>query len=324
VKKQAKTHWYPMRIQARPGSKVEKDYYLNAALPGGAWPAPKAIAKGIDPAPLQDLLFHGGRVIPQMLFQNCYLGSESDWSTEDIRLIDSSILRAMQDVQLNNVMVQYFPGAKVSCEALHSVVLSDPAPVELDEPDVQAKVVSLFEAKAISGQDLDNTIFNLVLPPGTILKLGTSSSSDGLGGYHGSVHARVAGRPVRLYYSANVYSQTLADGTENGIPVFDKSWKNVVATLYHEINEFRTDADVRDAIETQNNDALGWMSRQGLECGDQPIFAAGQHLNRVFQEITATGGGAKIPVQFLYSNVVHGAEGPIPAPDAQRSATAAA
>jgi hypothetical protein len=324
VKKQTKTHWYPMRIQARPGSKVEKEYYLNAALPGGAWPAPKAIAKGIDPAPLQDLLFHGGRVIPQMMFQNCYLGSESDWSTEDIRLIDSSILRAMQDTNLNNVMVQYFPGAKISCEALHSVVLSQAKPAELDEPDVQAKVVSLFKAKAISTQDLDHTIFNLVLPPGTVLKLGTSSSTDGLGGYHGSVHARVDGQAVRLYYSANVYSQMLGDQTENGIVVFDKSWKNVVATLYHEINEFRTDADVRDAIETQNNDALGWMSRQGLECGDQPIFAAGQHLERVFQEVTATGGGTRIPVQFLYSNVVHGAEGPIPTPDHLRTAAAAA
>jgi hypothetical protein len=221
-------------------------------------------------------------------------------------------------------MVQYFPGAKVSCEALHSVVLSDARPVELDEPDVQAKVVSLFKSKAITTHDHDNTIFNLVLPPGTVLKLGTSSSSDGLGGYHGSVHARVNGHAVRLYYSANVYSQILADQTENGIVAFDKSWKSVVATLYHEMNEFRTDADVRDAIETQNNDALGWMSRQGLEVGDQPIFAAGQHLHRVFQEVTATGGGAKIPVQFLYSNVVHGAEGPIPTPDTQRTASVAA
>ena len=34
----------------------------------------------------------------------------------------------------------------------------------------------------------------------------------------------------------------------NGIPVFDRPWKNVVATLYHELNEARTDADVEDAI----------------------------------------------------------------------------
>jgi hypothetical protein len=52
----------------------------------------------------------------------------------------------------------------------------------------------------------------------------------------------------RVYYAVGVYSQTEADGTVNGIPVFDQPWKNVVATFYHELNEARTDADVEDAI----------------------------------------------------------------------------
>ena len=89
----------------------------------------------------------------------------------------------------------------------------------------------------------------------------------------------------------------LADRTENGIVAFDQSWKNVVATLYHELNEFRTDADVKDAIESANNDFLGWMSRQGRECGDQPIAVA-TTLSQVFQEVLASDGGSRIPVQF--------------------------
>src|SRR5215472_5023709 len=68
--------------------------------------------------------------------------------------------------------------------------------------------------------------------------------------YHGSVHFEDNGKQVTVYYSANVFSQPLANGRENGIAVFDAPWKNVVATLYHEMNEFRTDPDVRDAIET--------------------------------------------------------------------------
>jgi hypothetical protein len=81
------------------------------------------------------------------------------------------------------------------------------------------------------------------------------------------------------------------------------------------MNEFRTDADVNDAIQNNDNQFLGWMSLRGREIGDQPIFAAtSQHLDRVFKEITAADGGKKIPVQFLYSNVVHGAEGPISDP----------
>jgi hypothetical protein len=64
-----------------------------------------------------------------------------------------------------------------------------------------------------------------------------------------------------------------------------------------------------------NNDFLGWMSRRGAECGDQPIFAAAS-LNLVFKEVDATNSTTLIPVQFLYSNAVHGAEGPIDDPHA--------
>ena len=90
----------------------------------------------------------------------------------------------------------------------------------------------------------------------------------------------------------------------------------MVGTLYHEMNEFRTDADVRDAIATGNDDGvLGWMGAQG-EIGDQPIAIAGQlgQLQRVFQEVQNSTGSRRVPVQFLYSNAVHGAEGPIDAP----------
>src|SRR5437867_13319232 len=101
----------PMRIQARYGSAAEKNYYEKSALPGGAWPMPKAIAPGIDPSPLDDLMFHGGRVVPEMEFQNIFLGSNADWLPSDIESIDHGITLAMKDKELTNVMRQYFPGA---------------------------------------------------------------------------------------------------------------------------------------------------------------------------------------------------------------------
>jgi hypothetical protein len=103
------------------------------------------------------------------------------------------------------------------------------------------------------------------------------------------VHFQHNGRSQTAYYSANVFSQTLADGQVNGIPAFDASWKDVVGTLYHLLNEFRTDADVRDAIDTGNDGVLGWMGAQG-EIGDQPIAMAGQlgHFQRVFQEVPSS------------------------------------
>jgi hypothetical protein len=101
----------------------------------------------------------------------------------------------------------------------------------------------------------------------------------------------------------------------NGIPVFDQPWKNVVATFYHELNEARTDADVEDAILAGNNpnanSFLGWVSDQGEEIGDFPVSEAGGNLTEVFQEVELTDNSGTVPVQFMYSDAVHGPEGPI-------------
>jgi hypothetical protein len=195
-------------------------------------------------------------------------------------------------------------------------VLEEAKPVQLDEPGVQRLIQQLVQQGKVSDNDLGTTIFNLLLPPGTILKLDRDTSIHGLGGYHGSVDFQNKGRSQTAYYSANVFSQRLPNGRVNGIPAFDASWKDVVGTLYHEMNEFRTDADVGEAIRQNDDNLLGWMGAQG-EIGDQPINAAGEagNLSLVFQEILLSMGGGRVPVQFLYSNAVHGAEGPIDQPN---------
>ena len=85
----------------------------------------------------------------------------------------------------------------------------------------------------------------------------------------------------------------LRDGTSNGIPVFDQPWKNIVATFYHELNEARTDPDVEDAIKAGNDpdgaNFLGWVSQQGEECGDFPVFEANP-LTLVFKEVPLADG----------------------------------
>ena len=306
----------PMRIQARAGSRAERNYYSKSTLPGGVWPMPTAIARGIDPTPLDDLMFHGGKVVPQMEFQNIYLGGAGSWATSDVASIDGAIDFAMRDRRLNNVMTQYFPGKSLVCEMRQSTFLNAPKPSKLLEGDVQTIVTQLFDNALIKKQNLDTAIFNLILPSGTILSLDGDTSLQGLGGYHGSLHLKRAGKTITLYYSANVFSEIRANGSENGIAVFNRPWKNVVATLYHELNEFRTDPDVNDAINSNNNNFLGWTSRRGHEIGDQPIFKAGElgNLKLVFKEIKASASKRKLPVQFLYSNAVHGAEGPIANP----------
>jgi len=333
MKKSSDHLFRPMRVQVKTGSQAEKLHYRYAGLPGNPLPMPKAIAAGIAPSPTRDLLFHGGKTVPVMQFQNLYVGGEAAWQESDIANIDRAIATAMSDERLDNVMVQYFPGQKISCTAIASRVLASAKPGTVSQGDVEALLRKLHAQGALAGHDLATTIFNFVLPSGTVLTDGTpptgsladaptarraaakpqqvASSLRGLGGYHGSIHPN---KKTTLYYSVNVFSEILANGIENGIAVFDQSWKNVVATLYHELNEFRTDPDVQDTINTGDSTFLGWTSRQGQEVGDFPIIAAGGDLQLVFKQVKATGKTFFLPIQFQYSNFVHGPEGPIKKP----------
>jgi hypothetical protein len=216
----------------------------------------------------------------------------------------------------------------------------------MSQGDVEQLVTTLYTSGKLIGLDLSSTLFNFMLPPGTVLNTDTNptgggqqviaavknqvaakktrvvvprddaDSLNGLGGYHGSVH--VSNTDI-VYYAVGVYSQTEADGTVNGIPVFDQPWKNVVATFYHELNEARTDADVEDAIRAGNspnaNSFLGWVSDQGEEVGDYPVSEAGGNLSQVFQEVELADKSGTVPVQFMYSDAVHGPEGPIANPN---------
>ncbi len=329
----------PLNVSFRRGSSAERVFRQRAGLP-----VAEAIAPGLKPSPSHDLHYHGGKTIPNLHFKNFYVGADV-WPASDITNIDTNLAAALSDTDLNNVMEQYFPGS-ISSTFLGSEKLSGPAPATVSQGDIEALIASLAAAGKFAGQDLTSTVFNFMLPPGTVLNdNSTTSSADsshaassadasedkdksevkkknpipdddeadslhGLGGYHGSIHT--AGGAT-VYYAVGVYSETRPDGTENGIPVFDKPWKNVVGTFYHELNEARTDADVEDAIRAGNDPKatsfLGWTSKEGEECGDFPVFEAGNDLNLVFQEVTVASG-KKVPVQFEYSNNVHGPEGP--------------
>jgi len=222
-----------------------------------------------------------------------------------------------------------------SCTFVPSAILPGQRPQLVSQGDVENFMRTLHGNGMLKGFRLDSTIFNLMLPSGTVLNTNKTptgnlaidseaanaenqaSSLRGLGGYHGSIHIPQQGGPqITIYYSVGVFSEIRADGTENGIAVFDQPWKNMVATFYHELNEFRTDPDVQDAIlagdDPDGERFLGWMSTQGEEIGDFPIAAA-DPLTEVFKEVNV-GAGVRVPVQFQFSNAVHGPEGPIKNP----------
>jgi hypothetical protein len=325
----------PMNVYVRRGSSAEKTFRKRTGSP-----VPKAIAPGIAPSPEHDLKYQGGKTIQDLRFMNFYVGGDA-WDKSDIASIDKALSAAMSDQDLNNVMVQYFPGP-ITTTFDGSQTLPGSAPQVISQGDVEQLVATFYSGGKLKGHDLTSTVFNFMLPPGTVLNTDTTTtgggehvaagvkrqvaavkphalvpkdeadSLNGLGGYHGSVH--VSGTDT-VYYAVGVYSQTEANGTVNGIPVFDQPWKNVVGTFYHELNEARTDADVEDAIRAGNspnaNSFLGWVSDQGEECGDFPVSEAGGNLAEVFQEVELTDNSGTVPVQFMYSDAAHGPEGPI-------------
>jgi hypothetical protein len=336
AKKEIREHRRPMNVYVRRGSRAEKAFRKRAGSL-----APKAIAPGLPPTPEHDLKFQGGKTIQDLRFMNFYVGGDA-WDAGDIANIDKALDAAMSDQDLNNVMVQYFPGP-ITTTFDGSQTMPGSAPQVISQGDVEQLATTLYSGGKLASHDLTSTVFNFLLSPGTVLNTDTTTtggaqhvaaavkkqpakrqiivpqdeddSLNGLGGYHGSVH--VSGTDT-VYYAVGVYSQTEADGTVNGIPVFDQPWKNVVATFYHELNEARTDADVEDAIRAGNSpnadSFLGWVSAQGEEIGDFPVSEAGGNLTEVFQEVELTDNSGTVPVQFMYSNAVHGPEGPVADP----------
>jgi hypothetical protein len=295
---------------------------------------PTALAPGIHPTPSHDLVFHGGKTIADLVFTNFYVGGSPAWNASDIKSIDQALSEAMSDQHLNNVMSQYYESGKISSTFKGSHVLAGPPPKTVSQGDVENLVRTLFHSGTLDGSDFPNTVFNFMLPSGTILNTNEAptkstiaatvekgaaneaipheeeeDSTKGLGGYHGSIHVGAGAAKKTMYYAIGVFSEQLPNGTVNGIPVFHQPWKSVVATFYHELNEARTDPDVEDAIRAGNHpnaiNFLGWTSAQGEECGDFPVFEANP-LTEVFQEVHLSKGSAKVPVQFQYSDADHG------------------
>lgn len=330
------TYVRPMRVFVGHGTRAEKSFRRRVSMP-----SPAELAPGLPPTPEHDLTFHGGNTIADLVFTNFYVGGSDAWNASDIQSIDNALAGAMSDQRLNNVMSQYYPSGQITSKFTGSQIMAGPPPQTVSQGDVEGLARTLFQSGMLNGFDLAKTVFNFMLPSGTILNTneaptvsaicaeleppsvmatpGSSApgiphaeeedSTNGLGGYHGSIHVSSGMTEQIIYYAVGVYSEQLPDGRTNGIPVLGQSWKNVVATFYHELNEARTDPDVEDAIRAGNDPAainfLGWTSQQGEECGDFPVFEANP-LTQVFQEVELADNSGTVPVQFQYSDADHG------------------
>jgi hypothetical protein len=276
----------PLDVVLRPNSEAAASY-RSAVL-----------APGFGPEPGLDLRYFGGRTLPHLRYTLVYLG---EWAAGERTQLDHALGAAMRDSGLNNVLTQYFPSGEVTTTFAGSLVHPGSIPARVQRTEVESLVAEL---------NIGPSVTCLLLPKGAVLvDTGDVDSKHGLGGYHGSIKANGNER----YYSVAVYS----DG-DNGIVAFDEPWKNVCATLYHELQETRTDPDVEDAIKLGSapgaDRLLGWYSPRGGEIGDIPMAEAGGDISRVMQEVPLSDGSGTVPIQLMWSNAVGGPEGPTPTP----------
>jgi hypothetical protein len=287
------------------------------------------------------LKFHGGRTIRDLYYVNLYISGDQKWTRTDVEKIDRQLGAAMRDEHLNNVLLQYFDNQPIRSTALPSHPLVGYTPGTVTRGDIQNMIGWLHRQGFLRSFDLQNTVFNLLLPPGSVLTVDNrasiavsdevagsipsdskgvvpafeeGSSLTGLAGYHGSV---VTAGNDRVYYAVSVYSERGRNQTTNGIPVFREPWKNVVATLYHQLVESRTNPDVEEAMRNESDGKakqyLGWASDSGLEAGDVPLLG-NMSLSSVFREVPLADGSGVVPVQLPWSNAITGPEGPRPQP----------
>lgn len=285
-----------------------------SALKDRATPGPH-LAPGFKPNKALNLSFRGGRTLPDLQFKNIFLGA---WLQSDMASIDGALSAALTDPDLNHVIQEYFPGNTVTTHFLGSTLQEDAsltAGATFDRDSVHATLANLD----LTDLDATKSVACLYLPPGVVLDTTAAdgvgnqtgrgeddkdSSLEGLGGYHGSAH--IGDRTI--YFAVAVYSQRIGNKI-NGIPFWSESWKNVVATMYHELNEVRTDPDVEEAIRTNDDSLLGWYSEKGGEIGDIPVSETGGHLGSVMVEVPLVAGGSA-PIQLMWSNEVGGPCGP--------------
>jgi len=292
----ADSHQVPfMDVHVLPGSPAARSYRPQAATSSEL-----------------SLRYFGGRTIADLGFVNLYIGGANRWRHADIARINWALLESMTDTSLNSVLLEYFNGP-ISARCDGSIIVQELVPDIVYRDTIEQWLSKLHNQGALAAYDLASTAFDFLLPPGVALIDGVAGdrdakpdSANGLAGYHGSVHSLDSGgAEATLYYAVAVYSQATASGT-NGIVAFDEPWKNVVATLYHELQEVRTDPDVEDALRAPTPEAgdryLGWASPSGAEIGDLPLIANGGDLGQAMKEVPLANGHGTVPIQLLWSN----------------------
>lgn len=163
-KKPGNRYTHPLRVFVGPKTRAEKRFRSRVLMP-----QPEELAPGLPSTPDHDLVFNGGHIISDLVFTNFYIGGSDAWDANDMQSIDQALAAAMSDQNLNNVMSQYYSSGQITSTFRGSQVLAGPPPQTVSQGDVENLVQTLFQAGTLNGFDFTSTVFNFMLPSGTIL-----------------------------------------------------------------------------------------------------------------------------------------------------------
>ena len=220
---------------------------------------PSTASTGATGTGQYQLTNRGGSVLSKPVINNIYLGDY--WNTTAGKTVASQNDAYAKDIEQSSymgVLAQYGVG-KGSFAG--STVVPAATPAKITESDIQS-IVKKAIASGTQSSD-PQAIHTVILPPGTVLSDSDGdSSTDGLGGYHGS-YAGPDGQPV--YYAAIVYGQG-----KNGIDFDGKPSDAISIVESHEWSEAETDPDVNSPIKGKK---LGWYNDANGEVGDEALDA---------------------------------------------------
>lgn len=270
------------------------------------------IAGGFVANPDLNLNYYGGKLISDLKAVQVYLGAKT-WDDKDIEQIEEAVTMLLQDPVQGEVIAQYMPhtGYQTDFEIVDSVPHNYELTGVFNRHDVGNVLRDCYER--FGHNDLSQTTFNLMLPPGIVLSSEGMPmtpgdevliSTAGLGGYHGSEN--IDGHEI--YFTVQCYSQK--EGTfDNGVAYWEDSWKNIVSILYHELSQVFTNPDMEPSIRQDNDRLMGWYNEEVGEIADAPMQIAGPYLGLAMRELVLRTDTVT-PCQLLWSNRVNGPESP--------------
>ena len=257
----------------------------NPLTPSSPFAAPKhqvdfaASAPGVFRAAATgaQLLYNGGRIVSNPIYYNVYWGANVNHYSNQLDLYMTDV----GALQYNSLLTQYNTAGRnyngittnqsMGPGTFGGSITASPSSstTQVTDAAIQSQLQAWIAAGTIPAPQHDaagnnNTIYNVLFPPGVTITQGGSKScqSGGFCAYHGTV---ASGATSEFYYTV-LPDFGAGGGCDTGCGT-GTTLQNVTSVLSHEVSETITDAEVGIAA-VNSGPPLAWYDVTNGEIGD--------------------------------------------------------